>query len=420
MYELTELRKILKPRFAKGQIKDTTLREYAFYGSIAMDDDFSGDNFRKPIKYAHQQTRGRTFSTVAALAAASNANPRFAMWHIDVTPDYFAAQVPRENALRTTGAEQYIKLFSDALKDGKDVVNQNSAVSLYGTEGGYRGQISATSGVAATYITLADRLQINNFESGMTVVLSAAADGTGIKGAPDTVTLGQIDRVNGRIYTSNGNNWNHATNCATIANSDYIYQSGDQAKGVQGLPSWLLTAAPTPGVTFNNVDRYVDQRLYGQYFNGQTYTVAEALRRALGRFAQDGGRNIDRVYLTQDDYDNLEFDAMSMGFLRRETAAGSKAGIGFEGIEISFGGGKKAIALPDVAHTTRGRAYLLTQNTWHLTHMNGGKGPGAIVIDDDGQYIRLASADAYDCRVGNFTQLWCEAPGENGICDLQT
>lgn len=418
MYELTELRKILKPRFAKGQIKDATMREYAFYGSIAMDDDFSGDNFRKPIKYANQQSRGRTFATVVTLAAASNANPKFAMWNIDVVPDYFAAQVPRELALRTTSAEQYIKLFGDALKSGKDVVNANSAVSLYGTSGGYRARISSTSGVSAQYITLADRLQINNLESGMTVVTSAAADGTGVKAG--TVTLGQIDRVNGRIYTSNGNNWDHATNIALIANSDYIYQSGDQALAPQGLPDWLLTAAPTPGVTFNNVDRYVDQRLYGQYFNGQSYTVAEGLRRALGRFAQDGGRNINRLMLTQDDYDNLEFDSMSMGFLRRETAPGSKAGIGFEGIEISFGGGRKAIAVPDVAHTTRGRAYLLTLDTWHLTHMNGGKGPGAIVIDDDGQYIRLANADAYDCRVGNFTNLWCEAPGENGICDIQT
>lgn len=418
MYELTELRKILKPRFAKGQIKDATLREYSLYGSIAMDDDFSGDNFRKPIKYAHQQTRGRTFSTVATLAAASNANPKFAMWNIDVTPDYFDAHVPRQLALRTSSAEQYIKLFADAFKDGKDVVNANSAVSLYGTEGGYRGQISSTSGVASTYVTLADRLQINQFESGMTVVASAAADGTGV--VAGTVTLGQIDRVNGRIYTSNGANWNDATNIATVANSMYIYQSGDQALGVQGLPSWLLTAAPTPGVTFNNVDRYIDQRLYGQYFNAQAYTVAEGLRRALGRFVADGGKNINRIQLAQDDYDNLEFDAMSMGFLRRESSPGAKAGIGFEGIEISFGGGRKAIAVPDVAHHIRGRAFLLTLDTWHLTHMNGGKGPGAIVIDDDGQYIRLAASDAYDCRCGNFTQLWCEAPGENGIADIQT
>ena len=411
-YDLTMLKRILKPRFMRGEMPDATLKEFALLGMLQMDDDFSGSEYWAPIKYAHGQGRSRNFAD----AAANNGTPKYTKWVLDVYPDYFNAQVPRKAALQTRTGEQYVKLFSDAFVDGKAVVNENNAAALYGTSGGSRGRMSHTSPIASTYIQLADRRQITNFEEGMVVRVSAAADGTLIE--VGEVKLGQIDRKNGRIYTSNGNNWNHATNIPTIAVDMYIYQDGDQTLAPHGLPDWLLTAAPTPGVLFNGVDRYVDDRLYGAYFDGTSYTSAEAIRRGLSELKQLGGKP-DRVLVTQDDYDNLEIDMISAGFLKRETAVGSKASLQFDGIEVNYGTGK-AIVVPDIKHVIRGRAFMLTMKDWHGTYMNGGKGPGAIIIDDDGNYIRLAGDDAFDCRCGNFFEMWCEAPGRSGITDLPT
>ena len=412
MFDLAVLRKVLKPRFYKGDLPDATLKEFPFLGLVNTDDDFSGSEYWSPIKYAHAQGRSRLFPN----AVANNGTPAYTKWVLDVVPDYFNSQVPRQAALRTRDSTQYVKLFVDAIEDGKQVVNENTAQALYGTSGGSRARISHTTLLNTAALTLSDPVMATNLDVGMAINLGPNADGTALHGAPDVVTLGAVDRVNGIIYTANGLAWNNIANCAAIAVDDYLFQDGDATVSIHGLPDWVLAAPPTPGATFNGVDRYTDTRLYGNYYNATSFTVAEGLRRALS-FNRTMGGKCDRVLLASSDYDNLEIDLVSTGFLRRETAPGSKATFGFSGIEIDYGTGK-AICIPDVKHTLRGRAWLLEMSTWHLTYMNGGKGPGAIIIDDDGQYIRLANADAFDCRCGDFAQLWCEKPGANCACDI--
>lgn len=411
-YDLTMLKRILKPRFFRGEMPDATLSEFALLGSLQMDDDFSGKEYNAPIKYGHAQGRSRTFSD----AVANNGTPRYAQWTLDVYPDYFNAQVPRKAALQTRTGEQYVKLFADAFVDGKAVVNENNAAALWGTSGGSRGKLNGVHTVTADHIQLSDPSMQTNFEEGMVVRASAASDGTGI--VAGEVTLGKIDRVNGLLYTANGLNWDNAGNIPLITNVMYLYQDGDQALAPHGVADWLLKAMPTPGVLFNGVDRAFDQRLYGNYYDGRSYTVAEALRRALS-FNRVMGGKADRVFMHANDYDNLEIDLVSTGFLRRETAPGSKGTFGFSGIEIDYGTGK-AICIPDIKIPQRGTAAMLEMKRWHGTYMNGGKGPGAIIIDDDGQFIRMANEDTYDCRVGNYFELWCEFPGSSGLCDLQT
>jgi hypothetical protein len=406
-FSMTDLGKVLKRRYFSGGIPDATLKKFPFFALVPKDNSFAGQYLQVPIKYA-KQPRSRDFTQ----AQANTGNPKWDSWLIDVVPDYVDAQVPREAVLRCKGDKSaFVSMFADVIDDGISVIDENTAGNLFRDSGGARGQLS-TGAVAATFVTLADVTQEVMFEPGMVVRVSANADGTAIE--VGSVTLGQVDRELGRIYTSNGNNWNHATNIPTIAASMYVYVDGDQTKGISGLPSWLLAAAPTAGVTFFNVDRYVDTRLYGTYYDGSTLPIEEAIKRGCAKAARRGG-TIDYVFVSPDDYQDLEISLLNGNMLRRQTAKTEDGAYGFEGIQIATGSGF-ATVLSD-PKCPKDTAWALEMNTWKLTYM--GPKVGTTIIDEDGQMIRTYNADSFDIRCGNWCQLFCTKPGNNARIKLR-
>jgi len=399
-FSMAVLKKALKSKYAKGKISDACLKKFPGYNLINKNNDFSGDYLKVPVKYARGQGRSRTIGD----AIANNGTPRYQMWNVDVLPDYFDCKVPREAALRTRDAEQYIKMFADAIDDGIEVVNQNAALAMYGTGGGSRGRLLHTSLITSTYITLADPTMAVNFEEGM--VLKADPLITGATVRAGEVTIGQVDRVNGRLYTSDGTNWDAAGNIPALAVDDYLYQDGDQTLGIQGLASWILAAPPTAGVLHCNVDRYIDTRLFGGYFDASGYTMGEGIKRGLAQHAASFLEMPSILLMNPIDWLELEVDMINSSLLKKCDVAGT-ANYGFEGILIPYGSGSvKAVADP---MAPLGTGFAITPEELHMTFM--GDSVGAQLIDEDGQMIRDALADTYDIRVGSWSNVYTPKPG---------
>lgn len=406
-FSLVDLGKVLKRRYFSGGIPDTTLKKFPFFALVSKDNDFAGNYLQVPIKYA-KQPRSRTF----AQAHANTGNPKWDSWLIDVKPDYVDAEVPREAMLRCKGDKAaFVSLFADVIDDGIAAIDENTAGALFRDAGGARGQLNGGA-VAALFVTLLEVTTECMFETGNVIKASAAADGTGIRAG--SVTLGQVDRELGRLYVNNAVNWNNAANIPALAVSDYIYIDGDQALGLSGLPSWLLAAAPTAGVLHFNVDRYLDTRLYGTYFDGTGLPIEEAIKRGCAKAARRGG-SIDYVFVSPDDYQDLEISLLNGNMLRRNTVKSEDGVYGFDGIQIATGTGfATVLADPKCPKDT---AWALEMATWKLTYM--GTKAGASVIDEDGQFIRTSGADSFDVRCGCWAQLYCTKPGNNARIKLR-
>ncbi len=403
---MADLAKVLKRRYFGGTIPDATLQNFPFLAMISKDNDFSGDYLTVPIKYA-KTTRSRTF----VQAQANTANMKMERWLIDVVPDYVDQQIPREAVLRTKDKGSFVKMFADVIDDAISVLDENTAGSLYRDSGGAHGQLDAASGVASPHIHFMDISQEVMFEEGQVVRLSAAADGTGV--VAGSGTLGRVDRDLGTLTTANGLNWNNVANIPTAANAMYIYIDGDQTLSISGLPSWLLADAPTPAAKFFDVDRIVDTRLYGTYFDGTGLAPEEAVKRGLMRAVSRGGRPT-KVFMAPTDFADIEISLLNSNLLKRVVTKTEDGKYGFDGIEISHGNGS-ATVLSD-PKCVPGTAWGLQMDTWKLTYM--GPKVGSTIIDDDGQLIRTYNADSFDIRCGNWSQLYCTKPGNNARIKL--
>ena len=404
-FSMSDLAKVLKRRYFKGQVPDATLKKFPLFTLLSKDNDFVGEYLVVPIKYAKQQGRSRTFAS----AQTNTGNPKWDRWLIDVTADYVDAQVPREAVLRTKDPGAFVSMFADQIDDAIAVLDENTAGNLFRAQYGVRGQLSATTSVTTWAVTLADPTQECMFEPGMVLRAGPNADGTSL--CSGSVTLGAVDRENGILYTTvSTSHWDDLMNSGggALAVNYFLFQDGDATKGITGLPSWLLDSSPVAGAKFYDVDRYVDTRLYGTYYDGSTSVIEEAIKRGLAKCARRGG-SPDKVFLSPDDYQDLEISLLNSNLLKRTVAKTEDGKYGFDGIEIGYGTGTAtALADPKCPPNT---AWGLEMDTWSLTYM--GPKVGSTIIDEDGQLIRVYNADSYDIRCGNWTQLYCEKPGNN-------
>lgn len=405
-FSMTDLGKVLKRRYFSGSIPDATLKKFPFFTLLSKDNDFSGEYLHVPIKYAKQAGRSRTFST----AQTNNGNPKWDRWLIDVVEDYADAQVPRSAVLRCKGDKAaFVSMFADVIDDNISVLDENLAGNLFRAEYGVRGQLSSTTTVNTWALTLADATQECMFEPGMVLKAGPNADGTAL--CSGSATVGSVDRDAGVLYTTDAAlHWDALMNSGggALAVSYYLFQEGDATKGLCGLPSWLLAAKPSAGVKYFDVDRSVDTRLYGTFYDGTGLPIEEAIKRGLSKAAQRGA-SIDYVFVSPDDYQDIEISLMNSNTIRRQTAKTDDGVYGFEGILLASGS-RFATVLAD-PKCVKDIAWGLQMDTWKLTFM--GPKVGSTIIDEDSQIIRTAAADSFDVRCGNWAQLFCTKPGNN-------
>ena len=352
-----------------------------------------------PIIYGNPQNRSATFST----AISQDSSSQLKDFVLTRSKDYSIGNIDNETLEASKGnANAFLEAATVEIDGAIHSAARSLAVALYGTGSGMLGRIA--SGQTTATITLSDIESITNFEKGMVLVASTANGGGSVKAG--TATIVGLDRDLGTITFSAALN----TLIGTIAANDYLFAQGDYDLKIKGLLAWLPSSAPTSGDNFFGVDRSSDAtRLAGIRFDGSSMPIEEALVSAAARVAREGGKP-DYCFMNYSKYADLE---KALGSKVQYIDMKVNPEIAFRGIQIN--GPRGPIKVVPDQNCPNDRAFMLQMNVWKLYSL--GKAPK--ILDTDGlKWLRQASSDGVQVRVGYYAQLGCRGPGFNANVQL--
>jgi hypothetical protein len=389
---LSALYKILYPQ---GHVPDETYQDFPFLSLISRDENFYGSSMYLPLKYGNGNKRSSTFAN-AQSGSSPSSNVGFTLTR---AADYAVAYIDHQSM---EASEKDQGAFVDIFKHEVDAAMKASVISeaqsLAGDGTGIIGQISASSNVASTSITLADISQVVNFEVGNILSLTATVGGSAKSGS---VTLTAVNRKTG-VLTASGN-W--SAGVATAAASDYLAIEGDLNVKPKGFSAWIPES--DPGATaFFGVDRTPDLlRLSGVRDDYSAKPIEEALVLAATDMNLNGAM-CDYGFISYSKHAELE---NALGSKVQYVDVMSPVGIGFRGIKLATG--KKPITIISDLTCKSDRLWLAQMNTWKLRSLK----KSIRMLEQDGlKSLRVSNADASEVRIGGYKQFSCEAPGYNG------
>jgi hypothetical protein len=397
-FDTTAATPILKTKYQSKKVQSMAYKKSPALGMIPKDNDGPGDQKNFVMRYARTSGGSSQFGT-----AQTNAGPSsYKKFAVTTVTDYSVASITGKTIMECKGsAKALVDAMSGELNSAIETAAESAEVNIYGNGGGARAVIDGASTMAGATITLSKPADIARFENGMWVQL-ASTDGTTGSVRGGHVQITGIDRDLGTLTTSGGN-W--STQIPGALNTDFIFREGDFGATMSGLGAWLPASAP--GATaFFGVDRTADTtRLGGVRYNGAGGPQDEVIIEAAARLLKENGT--PDILLAN----NLDVSPLvkQLGTKRQYTSADSTlAGIGYRAMEIETAAGPvKIVADPKCP---KGTAWLLQMDTWELVSM----GDVPHILDLDGNnWLRESGADAYQIRVGSYSNVGCYAPGWN-------
>lgn len=380
----------LKNLFPPSKVINLAARDRPFLGMVKKKTNAGGDLIKCPVRYANSTGRSANIGT----AIANKNKHKGVAFFLERRSDYGAVDIDRETMLASVGnAAAFLENKKAETEGIINSVADSLARSLYLGASGAIGQIGTLVG---STITLADPNQIENFEKDMP--LEASADKTGGSVRAGVATVTSLNRDAGTITFSG--------TITGLAASDFLFAQGDYGDKVAGLDDWIPENAPPSNDSFFTVNRSVDPSLLaGNRVDGTGLAVKDALRKGAMVSGRRRGKP-DCAFINDAQMDKLlselDNDAQRVRF-------GGEAGVFYEGVRIFTPKGSMEVYTdPLIAGNV---AYVLQMNTWELFSL----GDCPQVFDDgtDQEYLRGATSDDYELRVGYYAQLGCHAPGFN-------
>lgn len=404
--DLTSFDAALKEHYTDERIYNMTYQDNPFLALIPKMESFTGRNLPVPIIYGDGQGRSATFAT----AQSNKSDVQVEAYTITRKKDYGLASIDNETLEASEGDKSaFLEAASTQIDSIVHSTARSLAIAMYGSGSGSRGQVSAEPAEAAsTVITMKNADDITNIERNMVVNIWSAESGgsqRSIDGSTQNLTVSAVDRDAGTFTISNAYD-----SSGDIAADDFIFVQGDRGNMLSGLRGWVPDSAPS-STPFFNVDRSVDPtRLGGIRYDGSSQPIEEALLDAAARLAREGGRP-DYCFLSYAKWSELEKSLGSK--VNYVDVASEKAHVGFRGIMIH--GPRGPIKVVADANCPGDRAFMLTLNTWKLYSL----GPAPKILRTDGlRFLREATADSVEVRVGYYAQMGCRAPGFNANVQL--
>lgn len=377
-------------------------------------DGMGGKYFPIPTVFGSGQGRSATFATAQGNQTAVQGI------EFQVTKTYDYALVTVNNDL-VQSTKSNLAAFMDTVKMAMDTEFRNLgndlALSIFGDGSGTRGQINA-SGLTTGVFTLTDVNQIVNFEIGMSLVACATLGGA--PRAAKGYIIG-VNRYTGVLTVSATQGSSTAGNPASWAANDYLVVEGDIPAGgvtytlastflkIAGFAAWLPSSTPTATESFFGVDRSVDSRLYGTYYNAANETLEEGLIDACELIIREGG-DPDICFTNHASYSAL---LKSLGAKVQYVDLHSEvAGISFPGIRLFHSKGSMAVMADRSCPSRTG--FILTSRHWKIRSIN--RAPHILTYgpEDGSQGLRVYNADALEMRLGAYVNLTTNAPCYSG------
>jgi len=414
---LTSFDAALKEYYSGQVVENMVYKNNPFFALVPKREDFYGDSYPVPIIIGNPQGRSATFSRAQVRGQVSSSNlKKFTVTRVH---DYGIATIDNETMLASENDKgAFIKAATTEIDGIIHSLKRSIAVKQYRSGWGDIGVIAA-GGIAGAVITLATIQDVTNFEIGMELMVAAAQD-TGATRALGTSGNGLIvTAVNRSAGTVTfGFNVTDANDGIPLAAAgDYIFQRGDRDTSanpvrlcLSGLDAWLPFAATVSATLFFGVDRSVDKtRLAGIYYDASAQPIEEGLLDAISAICREGGAP-DHAFMNNAHYTQL-VKALGTKVDYEDLKVGE---IGFRALIVNGDTGPVKV-LSDM-NCPYGRTYILQLDTW--CHHSLGK-PIRVLNPGDGlEMLRQASEDGAEVRQGYYANLWCEAPGWNGVAKL--
>ena len=400
---MTNFEFALKELYPPDVLKDMTYKNNPFYAMCEKDENAGGELIKVPVIYSNPQGRSAVLST----AITNKGNTGGVAFLLTRVSDYSVASIAREVMLASRGnAEAFAEAAETEVDGAINTAVRSIAKALYQDGHGHQAQIGSLTSANPMVITLSDINDITNFETGMTLEADDTEAGSSLRATPATAPITAIDRDLGTITVTYDNSGG-ATNWAA---SDYLFQEDDTSALLSGLAAWVPSSAP--GTTaFFGINRTADAtRLGGVRVTGTGMGPHEALLKATNKVAREGGTP-DCAFLNHVQYHEL---IVALGGKVEYVKQGVTANVYFSGITVHGAAGPVEV-YPDL-NCPSARAYVLTKDSWCLYSIN--QAPHIFDLDNDQEFLRESTADAYEVRIGAYAQLGCNAPGYNAVVTL--
>lgn len=401
---------VCKELYTGQEITNLLLRKNPFLGRVKKRTDFYGKYMPIPLQYGH--TTGG--SATAATAFANVGPSSYAEFQLRRKKDYSFFRVETEAARASSNDKgAFAKLMDQEMTAAINMLERSLGMNIFRNGGGSRGRIGSGSG--SQTLTLATSMDIYNFEQRM-VIVSDDTDGTA-GGAADAepIPIGRITRNSGQLVKTTAGNWNANGNFAA---NDHLFREGDFSNMMHGLDAWIPPANPTPGESFNAVDRSVDeQRLAGHRYTAtpsQDGTFSQAMINLSSVITLSGGAP-DLVVVHPTVWARIvgEVENKTEFHKQARTKDGESADIGYTTIRCMGAAGPMDIMADKGC--PRSTLWMLQEDTWELWSL----GELAGWLDDDGnKMLRVNEEDELEGRFGSYHNLACDAPGWNGRMDI--
>lgn len=403
--DLTSFAAAMKTLYTQKKVADLVYPENPLYALMPKETGFVGDSKVIPLIYGNP-TASSSFSD----ALADTANSSLARFILNRTKKYSVAEIDNETIFASEkDAGAFISAAKLEIEGAMKAVTRRVAVNMYRTNGGAIGQLSADPSGGTTAV-LNHYTQALNFETDMKLEADTV-DGGGTKHT-GSVSITAVRRSSSAAtHLTASANWD--TGISSIGSGDYLFVKGDYDNCMTGLDSYIPTTEPSD--TLNSLNRALDPtRLGGQRVDAATAgdPIEEALVNLASDICQEGG-NPKHCFVSYFQWKRL---VNALGAKAEyDQVKSSHANVGFDSVKIY--GPRGAIQVIVDQNCPYDRAYMLDLNTWKLCTMGG----LPQIIDNDGlTFLRSASADAVQLRVGGYYELACMAPGHNGVALLQT
>lgn len=358
-----------------------------------------------PIPIVYEVNQGRSSAFVNA---QGNQSPGLlAEFMVTLRPDYDIATLANQAMMASQDDKgsflDFAQLFVDLAIQGA----ANSAASSLFRAG--TGSVGAISGITNGVIQLTSPADVSQFGINQTLQANSTDGGT------PRAALGYVIARNvmaGTITVSATAMGGAAGTPTGWTTNDFLLVQGDNNAKLSGFSAWLPSTAPTSTDNFYGVNRSVDSRLYGLFYNGAQQPLEEAIIDAALINRREKGR--PRHFLTN--YGSQAALIKALGARREFVDWEGDGEIGFRGVKIQGPAGPIECFADRNCQAATG--WLLQMNTWKLYSL--GAVPHIFKYGDQLEMLRLANADASEVRVGDYANVGCNAPGWNSQVALQT
>lgn len=385
-----------------GQIPENMVyQDRPFWAMVAKKTDFGGRNYPIPTQIGVSQGRSSDFAT----AQGNQSSNEFLEFLLTRAKDYSIATITNELLLAASNDRESFIRSSTNLIDGAITSAIASAASALFRSG--TGSIGCIASISSGVIAFTDPNMVTQFERNM-VLQANATDG----GGSPRAALGYVIARNGAAgtITVSTSFKGSAGTPSGWTTGDFLLVQGDNNAKMKGLAAWIPSTAPTTGDNFFGVDRSVDSRAYGLYFDYSNESIEEALVDGLNVLAREGG-DPDVGIVSFASFGALK---KAMGTRIQYVDVKGPAGLSFRGIELA--GDKRTIKVFPDKDCQGYTAWLLQMNTWTLASL--GDCPMILKYGSNQEMLRVYNADEAEVRVGYYANLGCKAPGFNAQLKL--